>query len=189
MTTHPPPIGDHLPEPNPGQDHQPEERLEFALGPKASPDGTPLDPVETRRRLESQRWLLEQLAAQHGLEVREVGQHPPSEQVPTARANGIKRTAQPAMDTAADATIEKRNSVSIGKFKRHEDADGRTTEFTLLELASRDRIGDIIKSIAGILKDSIPKGRAAIGLKAGWLKLIALVQHDGDAQSEERDRD
>ena len=92
-----------------------EGRLEWTLGPKANPDGTPLDPNETRHRLASQRWLLKQLAARHKLEIREVGHHPPSERVSMSHANRIRQAAQSAMDTTAEETIGNRHSLPIDR--------------------------------------------------------------------------
>jgi hypothetical protein len=184
MTT---PPDDNIREAKPGEGDQPEERLDFAIVPKENPDGTPLDPDETRRRLDAQRWQLEQLAPQYGLEVREVGQYPTTSQIPTARANRVSREAQPGMDTTAEGVKEKRNEVSVARFHREVSPDKVTTEFSLLHIASMESIGEIVSSFAGIVSKAIPFGKAAVAIKVGWFKMTALVQHDGESKGEKQD--
>jgi hypothetical protein len=190
MTT---PPDDNIHETKPGEGDQPEERLDFAIVPKENPDGTPLDPDETRRRLDAQRWLLEQLAAQHGLELREVGQHPPTTQVPTARANRLSREAQPGMDNAAARMVEQRRGLSasldMGYLDIQKTKEGTKIRalFPQLEIHSREAIGDIVRGLASIVNKALPVGRAAVAIKVGWFKMAALVQHDGEGKGEKQD--
>lgn len=175
---------DDLPEPKPKVGDQPEERLEFAIVPKENPDGTPLDPDETRRRLDAQRYLLEQRAHQCGLEIREVGYHPPTPQSATAHAHRLARDARPGMDKRANEIKERRNELKVASFRREKRPDGGTlTEFSLLHLASRETISDILGGIAGLAKRALPVGKVAIAIKVGWLRVFAGAQHEGESKS------
>lgn len=182
---------DDLREPKPGDEDAPIERIEFALGPKDNPDGTAPDADEARRRLETMKYVLEQYAREFGLEVVEPGLYPPVGEGSSTRAQEIAVVAQPAMDQAAEDAKEQRNDLRIGHFKHERNEKGSTTEFTLLELASRERIGDIIKGIGSIVRTVLPIGKVALGIKVGWFKFVAMARHNGEegqgGESKERD--
>lgn len=170
-------VNDHPIDPTESDD-SPEERLEFVLGPR---EGEPLSSggEEERRRQEAIKQEVLRQARKLGLDVREVGEHPPQSECASARANQIKREADPAM---AEAAVE---VAARGRARVETDAHGRRQIDISGEMNARLGIRlsleGLLKLVHGIWGG--PKKIIAIAIKVGkyfQAKVSASTSDDDD---------
>lgn len=144
-----------------------EGSMDFVVGPRDNPDGTPVEPTaDVVRRLKSDRYHVSRLAKAHGLDLQDFFEPNPDKLTETERSQEIKNAANPSMADVAASVSARRKAIKITQ------PDGTTIKAsdTQIRIEALVHAEKAFKALASLITSPL-KWSGRMSLRCGrWLK-------------------
>lgn len=152
-----------------------EGSMNFVVGTRDNPDGTPVEPTaDVERRLKSIHHHASRLAIAHGLDLQDFFEPNPDKLTETEQSQEIKKAANPAMADAAASMFARRKVIKITQ------SDGTTIEAsdTQIRIEALVYVEKALKALASLITSPL-KWSGRMSLRCGrWLKGKVVASSD-----------